>query len=369
MNKKRLLILHPIGKWIGGGETGLFDLLKNLNTEKYTFHVVLPHKGPVTEMLFKLGVPFSIIHIRRWHSIETKLLLPILIIKLAITFLKYRPNIVFCNSHDVVPFGIILNKIFKTPVVSFIGVELPKEKVKKYMLHLSQAVIVKTDWQKKQVEEFKPDNIFNLKDGFDIYDIDLAKNNFFKSKLVDKLKLEPKSTIFLMAGRFEDVKNFELAVNAFKHLKDKNAFLLIVGAKFDNSEYEKNIIELIRNLDLEDKIKILPFSKLEEYFLGCDVFLQTSKSEGLPRTVIEAMIYGKPLILSDIEPHKEILKDAKGFLVSTNNPEELANKMKMFINNNNLISEYGCQNREVAKEHYDIKNYVREVEKIFESLI
>jgi len=127
---------------------------------------------------------------------------------------------------------------------------------------------------------------------------------------------------------------------------------------------ETGLFDLLKNLNTEKYT-----FQLEEYFLGCDVFLQTSKSEGLPRTVIEAMIYGKPLILSDIEPHKEILKDAKGFLVSTNNPEELANKMKMFINNNNLISEYGCQNREVAKEHYDIKNYVREVEKIFESLI
>lgn len=37
---KKILVFHPIGKWIGGGETGLIDLLKNIDNNKYTFHVV-----------------------------------------------------------------------------------------------------------------------------------------------------------------------------------------------------------------------------------------------------------------------------------------------------------------------------------------
>ncbi len=49
-------------------------------------------------------------------------------------------------------------------------------------------------------------------------------------------------------------------------------------------------------------------SNVEEYLAASDVYISTSKSEGLPNGVLEAMAVGLPVLLSDIPQHKEIFE-------------------------------------------------------------
>lgn len=369
MDKKNILIFHPIGKWIGGGETGLIDLIKHLDSQRYNIQVVLPHKGPLSEELNKLNIKHHFLHIRRWHSIETKLLLPYLIIKLSFIINAFKPDIIFCNSHDVVPFGVIIKSIFKKPVVSFIGVELRANLAKRYLIQYSDSVIVKTDWQKREIEKIKKDGVFNLKDGFELEKYTVKNKELAGLEFKKELNLPANSLILLSIGRFEDIKNLEYSIDAIKLTNNKNIYFLIVGAKFDNSPYEQKIFKLIKDLNFEEQVRIIPFTKdLAKYFTGSDIFIQSSKSEGLPRSVIEAMLYGLPVMLSEIEPHKEILYDGKGFLVPLDNPQILADKINFLFQNKDLIKDFGNYNKEIAFKNYDIKRYIKDVEEIFKGL-
>lgn len=186
-------------------------------------------------------------------------MLPFLLWRLRTLAKKYKPDLIFCNSHDVVPFGVILKYLMKIPVASFIGVELTEDVAKKYLIQFSDAVIVKTAWQKREIEKIKPLGVFNLKDGFNIPDINFEEKSFYKNKLLTSLGIASSTTVFLSAGRFEDVKNYELTINAFEYIKEEDVCLLIVGAKFDNSPYERKIIDRIKDLGLDKKIKFYPF--------------------------------------------------------------------------------------------------------------
>ncbi|MCX7641901.1 MAG: glycosyltransferase family 4 protein [Elusimicrobiales bacterium] len=366
MNSKNIIVFHPISKWIGGGETGLLDLLRNIDKNKFKIQVVIPYKGPLSEELTKINIPIKFLHIRRWHSLETKVLLPYLMIKLSFIIKSFNPDLIFCNSHDVVPFGVLSKIIFKKPVVSFIGVELHRNLAKKYLVSYSDAIIVKTEWQKKELEAIKCKNVHNLGDGFEIDKFVIGDKEIAKEELRKELKLQPDSFILLSVGRFEDVKNFEYTIKALSELNLNNVYLIIIGAKFDNSLYEKKIVNLIKELNLEQQVKILPFTRnLQKYFLGSDVFIQSSKSEGLPRSVIEAMLYGLPIILSDIEPHIEIIQKAKGFLTNLYNTSALSEKILYFYNNRKIVEEFGNYNRKISVQNYDIKFYVKKIEEIF----
>ncbi len=370
MNKKKILIFHPIGKWIGGGETRLIDLIKHLDPQRYNIQVVLPHRGPLSEELNKLNIRHHFVHIRRWHSLETKLLLPYLIIKLSLITYDFNPDLIFCNSHDVAPFGVLIRLLFKKPVISFIGVELPQEKAQKYLIRHTEAVIVKTEWQKKEIEKIKKDNIYNLKDGFNLQSFISNNKEEIRTQLKKEFNIAENSIILLSIGRFEHTKNFEYSIDAVKLTNNKNVYLLIVGAKFDNSPYEQKIFNLIKKLNLEGQVKVIPFTKdLAKYFIGSDIFIQSSKSEGLPRSVIEAMLYGLPLILSDIEPHKEILCEGKGSMVPLDKPEMLAEKINFFYNKRELIKEFGKYNKKLAFKDYNINEYLKKVENIFNKLV
>ena len=72
------------------------------------------------------------------------------------------------------------------------------------------------------------------------------------------------------------------------------------------------------------------------YFLNaCDAYISTSKSEGLPNGVLEAMATGLPVILSDIEQHKEIFEvdDRIGFLYHQNEEQDFIDKLEMMYQN------------------------------------
>ena len=63
-----------------------------------------------------------------------------------------------------------------------------------------------------------------------------------------------------------------------------------------------------------------------------DYLVSASKSEGLPTAVLEALSYGKPLLLSNIESHKEILDVGDfGFYFKNNNSESFGRSLKRLL--------------------------------------
>ena len=94
---------------------------------------------------------------------------------------------------------------------------------------------------------------------------------------------------------------------------------------------------------------------VNEYLKSSDVYVSTSKSEGMPNGVLEAMATGLPVILSDIEQHKEILdRDNRiGYLYAHDNKEDLSQKMKKIITDN--ISELSERSYDSAHINFDAK--------------
>ena len=63
-----------------------------------------------------------------------------------------------------------------------------------------------------------------------------------------------------------------------------------------------------------------------------DFYISASKSEGMPNSVLEALQFELPVILSNIEPHKEINSLGKiGVVFENNNENDLVNKIEKII--------------------------------------
>jgi glycosyltransferase involved in cell wall biosynthesis len=85
------------------------------------------------------------------------------------------------------------------------------------------------------------------------------------------------------------------------------------------------------------------------------IYVLPSYSEGTPRTVLEAMAMGRPIITTNAPGCKETVQDGlNGFLVSVKSVDELVEAMKKFIKNPDLIIEMGICSREIAEEKYDV---------------
>jgi glycosyltransferase involved in cell wall biosynthesis len=86
------------------------------------------------------------------------------------------------------------------------------------------------------------------------------------------------------------------------------------------------------------------------------VYVLPSYHEGTPRTVLEAMSMGRPVITTDAPGCRETVQEGRnGFLVPVRNAETLAERMERFIEHPELIARMGKESRRIAIEKYDVR--------------
>lgn len=78
--------------------------------------------------------------------------------------------------------------------------------------------------------------------------------------------------------------------------------------------------------------------------------------EGVPRTILEAMAMGKPVITTDSPGCKETVEDnLNGFLVPVKDSNSLVESMKYFIDNPSMIKKMGAESRKLVEKKFDVK--------------
>lgn len=103
------------------------------------------------------------------------------------------------------------------------------------------------------------------------------------------------------------------------------------------------------------------------YYAMCSVYVLPSYREGTPRTVLEAMAMGRPVITTDTQGCRETVIDGKtGFLVPVKNADAVAQKMIWFIENPERIGEMGKAGRRYAEEKFDVDRVNSDLLKIME---
>ena len=91
------------------------------------------------------------------------------------------------------------------------------------------------------------------------------------------------------------------------------------------------------------------------YLEQCHVFVLPSYHEGLPRTTMEAMATGRPILTTDVPGCREtVISGENGYLVPKANAEALAERMIWFIENHDQCKRMGKRSRELAEDRYDV---------------
>lgn len=136
---------------------------------------------------------------------------------------------------------------------------------------------------------------------------------------------------FLAVGRFSYLaKGFDLLIEAFYIFSKKNKDwnLKIVG----EGPEEKNIKNLIQKYNLENRIRIYPFTKdIQKHYASASAFVLSSRWEGFPLVLAEAMSHYLPIIASDIPIVTELLNNTNnGYIFECDNVVDMADKLLLF---------------------------------------
>ena len=135
------------------------------------------------------------------------------------------------------------------------------------------------------------------------------------------------SPVFLAVGRLTKQKDFLTLIKAFAVLREKrDARLIILGEGESRSELE----ELIKTLKIDKDVSLPGFAQNPyAYMFKASAFVLSSRWEGLPTVLIEAMACGCPIISTDCPSGpREILESGEyGSLVAVENVAEMADAM------------------------------------------
>ena len=167
---------------------------------------------------------------------------------------------------------------------------------------------------------------------------------------------------FLTIGRFTPLhKGIDLLIEAFNLFSQKNQEwnLDIVGEGTEESSFRK----LISQYKLEDRVTIHPFTNsIEEYYANAQIYVLSSRWEGMPLVLVEAMAHGLPIVTSDLPVSKEIMGNF-GMYFENGNIEDLSLKLEEATH-----IDWQAKSKEALAiaQRFDIENIIKQWKELIE---
>ena len=148
-----------------------------------------------------------------------------------------------------------------------------------------------------------------------------------------------------------------LEVARLRKIIDKELFLYIAG----DGPMKKELIDLIKKLDIDNFVILLGnIDRLEIRSLlsKINIYVQSSKSEGSPNTIKEAMAAALPIVTTDVGGIPELINHEKtGLLVGSDNVNALTASLVSLINEKiDYRKSIGISAQRHAKNNFSIKS-------------
>ncbi len=151
-----------------------------------------------------------------------------------------------------------------------------------------------------------------------------------------------------------------------------NVHCIFAGTPEPGAEYKlQECIELCRAEGIAERVHFLGArADIPDVLAALEIFVFSSLHEGLPLAVTEAMLAGVPLIVSDIGPLMEVSDGGNlAEVFPVGDAEALAEKILKLLKNDRLRKGMGLSAREFAAENFSIDAHLRQLKKLYGSLL
>lgn len=178
---------------------------------------------------------------------------------------------------------------------------------------------------------------------------------------------------FLRAGdillgtvaRLDSIKNHPMMIRSIGRLQAKhpNSRLVIVG---DGPERE-NLKQLVEQQGLQEAVLFTGFKNNTPDYISCfDIFLLTSDSEGTSMTLLEAMAFATPCVVTAVGGNPELIKhDQNGLLVDRDNDDQLLAAIERLLDDEQLCRSLGSKARKDFDSRFELRHMISGYGKLY----
>ena len=187
-------------------------------------------------------------------------------------------------------------------------------------------------------------------------------------RISKKLGFTENQKIILCVGELLANKNQQMIIKCMPQILEKipEARLLIAGNGSKRDELEA----LIGSLNLQEKVVMLGYAtNIEEYHQISDILVSCSIREGLPVNVIESMMIGNPVVLTDNRGHRELIDEGRcGYLVKINDIDHTSENIKNILLSKDKYKTFS-KNTKLFSHVYSSGVVKKEIGNLYELLI
>lgn len=358
-NKKKKVIFF-LQSGVGGSERVTVTIGKLLDVNKFEIVFCKVVKGVLAE---KNSIDYFIPTSSRTINISAKNGAD-MVLSLVDVLRRENPDIVFSSIFSINTKLLLVSRFFKKTrfIIRCNNYLYTLSKIQQVLLKLTykyaDAIIAQTEEMKSElINNVKlPDNkVFVMYNPIDVTTIEEAvlENDPFITEYKDNVK-------FVASGRIHPVKGFDILIEAFAKVKEKisNAELFILGHYDEQFEFYKKLQIIIQNNRVSQSVHFEGFQTNPYKFVkNADCFVLSSRNEGLPNVLIEALFLGTPVAATKCIPVIEriVSEGVNGFLAENENYIQLADAMMKAIKLGRVNSAYkGSSNEPFQKLFEDL---------------
>lgn len=366
MKNKKIKICHFVNR-ITGRDDGVFKHLIGqlvyLDKEKFDQFVIYQGGEDVERIFRTLNIKYFIV-----KELEKKFSLKIF---LKVYKIIINENVDIINAHLIKPYSIagLLNIFLKKKLVfSYHGLFIRNDynskfeqviyRVIHFLIKSFNNVYVLTPSKKSieillnETKNFK--NINHYYQGKALY----KYSNGVNESLIEELKeYKSKYVVLGNVGRLNREKNVKLCLELFLDVCRiyDNIILLIFG----DGEEKEYLIEFVKAKKLNDKVKFFGYvENISSYMQYFDILILTSKREGMPIVLWEAMDNAIPILSTNVGGIPEIVELEKcGYTFDLNNIRDGVEKLNNLVTDEELRKEMGNRGKEAIETKYTLDDF------------
>lgn len=357
---KRICIVHIISSLkLGGAESVLYMLTKNLDSELFEQHVIFFHDGPLRSKIEALSI----------HTYQVTGLLYrydfVFFIKLARLIKKLKPNIINSSLWAANFFGVFSARLLNVPIICTLHTVKSHEGIirntlNRLSLPYANHIIAVSNSVKQSFRQLN--NIAVITNGILRHEIlDKAK-----STMVTRAELGINNGDYVIGsvGRFVKVKNYHILLDCAKILINNHSKIkiLLVGT----GPEEKALIAQAQKLGIQKHVIFVIGRPAYNYYSLFDCFVQPSAHEGLSIALLEALSCNLPCIVTGKNKKHEVIENNKsGLVIEPNNLQELACALKTIYLNRSMQEKFSKNGSAILDTKYKLEDMVNSYSKIF----
>jgi len=370
LKKKTVLYIQGVTRY-GGALESLYHLTSHL--KRYRPLVVTSKEGELTKRLANIKVKYFTVEMGMWRKAKTWPTLAGVFYHLYRRSKKEKVRLIHCNTLWDTPYGVVLGRLLKVPVITHIRNTFDKDKIKKYMLDKVDLVITVSMAVAQPLKDTKiPFRIVYNGVNLKIFNKKTPKNK----KIYQELGLKD-AFIILLSGRIDTTKGQREAILAISNLAKimPQTLLVIAGeASRQQSWLTEELKALVKTYGIERNVIFTgAVEGISSLYAACDLAIMPSLEsarEGFGRVLIEAMATGKATVASKTGGIPEVVRDEiTGFLIDPEDKDALTKAIQNLLTDPKRRAFMGENGYALVFDKFDLRKTCEKIEALYDEII